>query len=129
MTIHDIINKVASMNPYKVPGDRDSYSQHREGWQDALGQLEVEVESAVVSDSEWLSPNDEERAMQVSKLKDLFPSYPAGGVKWQYMNDLLEMAEHSLDEVWILKRAGEITEHHLTQNVIKVGRTVEKDEE
>lgn len=70
MTIHDIINKVAHMNPYKVPGDRESYSQYREGWQDALGQLEAEVEEAGIIEKEEKKPFDFEGFLRDSGVEE-----------------------------------------------------------
>ena len=36
----DAIEKVAELYPWKVPGNRDSYSQYNEAWQDALDRAE-----------------------------------------------------------------------------------------
>ena len=36
----DALEKVAEMHPWRVPGDRDSYSQYNEAWQDALNRAE-----------------------------------------------------------------------------------------
>ena len=36
----DAIEKVAGLYPWKVPGNRDSYSQYNEAWQDALDRAE-----------------------------------------------------------------------------------------
>ena len=36
----DALEKVAELYPWKVPGNRNSYSQYNEAWQDALGRAE-----------------------------------------------------------------------------------------
>lgn len=127
-TIHTILKTLAERARI-LSVDTAYHEGYRKGYFHALDEVSVEIEKAVVSDSEWLSPNDEERAMQVSKLKSLFPSFPKGGVKWQYMNGLLEMAWHIMDDKWILKRAEEITRRELKQNLIQGGFTVEPDDE
>jgi len=43
-------------------------------------------------DGQWISPIAEEREWQEDVLKELFPSYPNGAPKWQYMNGLLQIA-------------------------------------
>ena len=40
----DALAKVASFFPYRVPGDRDTYDQYNEAWQDAIGRAEIEIE-------------------------------------------------------------------------------------
>lgn len=44
MNIKGIINKVSSEHPYKVLGDRDSYSQYNEAWQDCIARIDQEVD-------------------------------------------------------------------------------------
>ena len=39
----DAIEKVAELYPWKVPGNRDSYSQYNEAWQDALDRAEGSI--------------------------------------------------------------------------------------
>ena len=39
----------------------------------------------------WLSPLKSERNTQEKRLKEIFPSYPDGYEKWQYMNRLLNL--------------------------------------
>ena len=36
----EALEKVAELYPWKVPGNRDSYSQYNEAWQDALDRAE-----------------------------------------------------------------------------------------
>ena len=43
-------------------------------------------------DGQWLSPFPSEREWQEQKLKEIFPSYPNGCQKWQYLNGLIEFA-------------------------------------
>ena len=40
----DALEKVAELYPWRVPGDRDSYSQYNEAWQDALNRADSEIE-------------------------------------------------------------------------------------
>ena len=44
MNINEVINKVSAEHPYKIPGDRDSYSQYNEAWQDCIARIEQELE-------------------------------------------------------------------------------------
>ena len=37
----DALEKVAELYPWRVPGDRDSYSQYNEAWQDALNRADM----------------------------------------------------------------------------------------
>ena len=41
----DAFEKVAELYPWRVPGDRDSYSSYNEAWQDALNRVENEIEA------------------------------------------------------------------------------------
>ena len=41
----DALEKVAELYPWRVPGDRDSYSQYNEAWQDALNRADSEIEA------------------------------------------------------------------------------------
>ena len=41
----DALEKVAELYPWRVPGDRDSYSKYNEAWQDALNRAESEIEA------------------------------------------------------------------------------------
>ena len=41
----EALEKVAELYPWRVPGDRDSYSQYNEAWQDALNRADSEIEA------------------------------------------------------------------------------------
>ena len=41
----DALEKVAELYPWRVPGDRDSYSKYNEAWNDALDRAESEIEA------------------------------------------------------------------------------------
>lgn len=41
----EALEKVAELYPWKVPGNRDSYSQYNEAWQDALNRADSEIEA------------------------------------------------------------------------------------
>jgi len=41
----DALEKVAELYPWRVPGDRDSYSPYNEAWNDALNRAEGEIEA------------------------------------------------------------------------------------
>lgn len=41
----DALEKVAELYQWRVPGDRDSYSQYNEAWQDALNRADSEIEA------------------------------------------------------------------------------------
>lgn len=45
-SILSLTDGVAEMNPYRIPGDRDSYSQYREGWTDAVNMVDAQIEAA-----------------------------------------------------------------------------------
>lgn len=40
----DALEKVATLFPWKVPGNRDSYDRYNEAWNDAIGRAEIEIE-------------------------------------------------------------------------------------
>jgi len=40
----DALENVAELYPWRVPGDRDSYSHYNEGWNDAIGRAEIALE-------------------------------------------------------------------------------------
>lgn len=37
------LEKVAGFFPYKEPGNRDSYNEYNEAWNDAIGRAEMEI--------------------------------------------------------------------------------------
>ena len=41
----DALEKVAELYPWRVPGDRDSYSKYNEAWNDALDRADSEIEA------------------------------------------------------------------------------------
>lgn len=41
----DALEKVSELFPYRVPGNRDSYDQYNEAWNDAIGRAEIEIET------------------------------------------------------------------------------------
>ena len=43
-------------------------------------------------DGSWISPVKSEKEWQESVLKEIFPSYPHGAPRWQYLNGLLHIA-------------------------------------
>ena len=43
-------------------------------------------------DGQWLSPVPEEREWQEDVLKEIFPSFPNGAPRWQYLNGLLQIS-------------------------------------
>jgi len=50
-------------------------------------------------DGQWLSPVPEEREWQEDALKEIFPSYPGGAPRWQYMNGLIQIALRYKEQV------------------------------
>lgn len=48
-------------------------------------------------DGEWLSPLESERRWQEEELKKIFPCYPNGGPKWQYLNGLIKIVNQKND--------------------------------
>ena len=48
----DALEKVAELYPWRVPGDRDSYSQYNEAWHDALNRADSEIEELPSAQSE-----------------------------------------------------------------------------
>jgi hypothetical protein len=60
----DALEKVAKLYPWRVPGDRDSYSQYNEAWQDALNRADSEIEALPSAQAErkrghWVEIGDE----------------------------------------------------------------------
>ena len=54
----DALEKVAELYPWRVPGDRDSYSQYNEAWQDALNRADSEIEALPSVQPERLTNDD-----------------------------------------------------------------------
>jgi hypothetical protein len=52
-------------------------------------------------DGQWLSPVPEEREWQEDVLKEIFPSYPNGAPRWQYLNGLLQIALRYKEQIEI----------------------------
>jgi hypothetical protein len=50
-------------------------------------------------DGSWISPVKSEKEWQESVLKELFPSYPHGAPRWQYLNGLLHIALEYKEEL------------------------------
>jgi hypothetical protein len=50
-------------------------------------------------DGSWISPIRTEKEWQESVLKELFPSYPHGAPRWQYLNGLLRIALEYKEQV------------------------------
>ena len=48
----DALEKVVELYPWRVPGDRDSYSKYNEAWNDALDRAESEIEALPSAQSE-----------------------------------------------------------------------------
>lgn len=44
MDMNEILDRVSSEHPYKVPGDMDTYSQYNEAWQDCIARIEQELD-------------------------------------------------------------------------------------
>lgn len=51
-TVLRILDEVARMCPYRIPGNRDSYNPYNEGWQEALFQAGAEIEALFSIESE-----------------------------------------------------------------------------
>ena len=51
------------------------------------------------ADNVWLSPVESEREVQEKRLKEIFPDYPNGYEKWQYLNRLIDMFPSALSRV------------------------------
>jgi len=64
----------------------------------------------------WISPSTEEREWQEDALKELFPSYPNGAPKWQYMNGLLQIALRYKESIEIDPIETEDTEEEDDEN-------------
>ena len=54
----DALEKVAELYPWKVPGNRDSYSQYNEAWQDALDRAEGAIGNLPSAQPELLTGGD-----------------------------------------------------------------------
>jgi len=48
--VDSIIEKVSSINAYKVVGKRDSYSQYNQGWEDACDALGEEIKKELTNE-------------------------------------------------------------------------------
>lgn len=50
-----IIDEVEAQNPYKVPGQRDTYSEYAEGWSDACDIIRSKIQDYLTAQGQ----NDE----------------------------------------------------------------------
>jgi hypothetical protein len=50
-------------------------------------------------DGSWISPIKSEKEWQESVLKEVFPSYPHGAPRWQYLNGLLHIVLEYKEQV------------------------------
>lgn len=66
----DALGKVAELYPWRVPGDRDSYSQYNEAWQDALNRADSEIEALP-------SAQPENQVNLCDSCKYLYPDCPS----------------------------------------------------
>ena len=56
----DALENVAELYPWRVPGNRDSYSHYNEGWCDAIGRAEIGIEELPSAQPEdWMERNKE----------------------------------------------------------------------
>ena len=60
----DALEKVAELYPWKVPGNRDSYSQYNEAWQDALDRAEGAIGNLPSAQPEQRYTEEELRVFQ-----------------------------------------------------------------
>lgn len=60
----DAIEKVTELYPWKVPGNRDSYSQYNEAWQDALDRAEGAIGNLPSAQPELRYTEEELRVFQ-----------------------------------------------------------------
>ena len=56
----DALENVAELYPWRVPGNRGSYSHYNEGWCDAIGRAEIGIEELPSAQPEdWMERNKE----------------------------------------------------------------------
>ena len=55
----DALEEVAELYPWKVPGNRDSYSQYNEAWQDALDRAEGAIGNLPSAQPEQLTDKEQ----------------------------------------------------------------------
>ena len=73
----------------------DSYSSNMKPGKEDLEIFIKGIQNFVAfntEDGSWISPVKSEKEWQESVLKELFPSYPYGAPRWQYLNGLLHIA-------------------------------------
>ena len=68
----DALEKVAELFPWRVPGNRDSYDHYNEGWNDAIGRAEIEIEKLPSAQPEVLACGEGELIAQpeIVRCKD-----------------------------------------------------------
>lgn len=57
VSINDVLKittRVEKIHPYKVVGDRDSYSPYNEGWSDCVSLIEHYLENIPSAEGEWV---------------------------------------------------------------------------
>jgi hypothetical protein len=89
VSINDVLKittRVEKIHPYKVVGDRDSYSPYNEGWSDCVSLIEHYLEQLPSAEPErkWIPfevalPNDRQKVLCVNKHDEMM----VGG----YMSD------------------------------------------
>ena len=58
----DLLAEIEEIHPYKVPGDRGSYSEYTEGWTDAVIAIEARIQSIPAA----------EKPPTMDRLKEVF---------------------------------------------------------
>ena len=82
----DALEKVAELYPWRVPGDRDSYSKYNEAWNDALDRAESEIEALPSAQPEQRYTEEELRVFQHGISLSMLSKRSAQ--HWQYDEDM-----------------------------------------
>ena len=81
------LEKVAELYPWRVPGDRDSYSQYNEAWQDALNRADSEIEALPSAQPEII------RCTECKHYREYDSEYVENAVVVQCMADRYPISE------------------------------------
>ena len=82
-TAIDALEKVADFFPWKVPGKSDTYDRYNEGWNDAIGRAEMEIENLPSAQPETDSNIENAiRVLQSKYNKALSNDYIHNPIAW-----------------------------------------------
>ena len=84
----DALEKVADFFPWRVPGKSETYNSYNEGWNDAIGRAEIEIETLPSAHTEIIYCKDcRKHNVNTGYKEDCCPLYEWRGVSYGHEHD------------------------------------------